>query len=477
MPSVDDQFNMGRVPLRPLPYKNKDLATCSEIMVDYGEDTSTYHIYITHHSDKTKVIDLTNKIINEIIPNAPINANQFQITIEGIKDPTSLKDLINFIYKRFVYPDNMNGFDYDRDITKVFDPTTKSVLLRNTDGTYILPVTSTDNVYDKSGTSIQDRLDSMTRLGFGMTYIYTTSQDQSTFEFDYPFQNYSDYLEVRIGTTFVDKTRYQISNITDGDGNYTSGTITFIGETVEKGRRIDILFMYNALAKSDGKYEYMYGGNIANASISAIKLEKTSDSYTLADSSSIATSKAVYNLYQHLSTIATENIDSAVWALDNTTVNNVISVKLTEDITAKDVCFLSVLMKSNKVSNTAVKLTVNGTAKTKNILNPDGTALTRGFMVNKNIKLLWVKEQDRFFLVSSGATITSSRFIYTCTDQETVISYKSLSYNTGDLITVYRNGVRLFQDLDYSVNEAKEEITLYVRTEDGERIVFETISA
>ena len=477
MPSVNDQFDMGRAPLRPLPYKNRKLAYCNEFMIDYGEN-GTYHMYIVHHSDKTKIIDLTNKIINEILPNAPINANQFQITIEGVEDPTSLKDLINFIYKRFVYPNNLNGFNYDRDIEKVFDPTTKNVLLQNTDGTIMLPITSTDNVLDKSGTSIQDRLDSMTRLGFGMTYIYCTSDDQSTFEFDYPFPNYSDYVEVRVGTTFVDKTRYQISNIMDSEGNYSSATITFIGETIENGRRIDILFMYNALAKSDGKYEYMYGGNIANSSINITKLEKVSDSFTLPDSSSVATSKAVYNLYQQLATMATENINSAVWGLDTSSDQSVIKFSVTEDFRTRDACFISLLMKTNKLSTCTVSADIAGTSVTGiKIYNPDGTALSRGFLANKNIKFLWVKAKNAFYLVSTGATISSSKMVYSCTDQETVISYKDLSYNNGDLIQVYRNGVRLFQDLDYSVNEAKEEITLYVRTEDGERIVFESITA
>lgn len=476
MPSLDDQFNMGRAPVRPMPYKNRELAYCNEFLIDYGED-GTYHMFIVHHSDKTKVIDLTNKIINEILPNAPINANQFQITIEGVKDPTSLKDLINFIYKRFVYPNNLNGFNYDRDIEKVFDPTTKNVLLQNTDGTIMLPITSTDNVLDKSGTSIQDRLDSMTRLGFGMTYIYCTSDDQSTFEFDYPFPNYSDYVEVRVGTTFVDKTRYQISNIMDSEGNYSSATITFINETIENGRRIDILFMYNALAKSDGKYEYMSGANIANSSIAAIKLEKISDSYTLPDSSSLATSRAVYNLYRQLAAIATENINSTIWALDTSNSVSTIVFGTSDNFRERETCFVSILMKTSKNSSATISANINGTSVTGiRIYNPDGSILSRGFIANKNVKFLWVKSNNAFYLVSSGTPISSSRLIYSCTDQETVISYKDLSYSSEDLIHVYRNGVRLFRDLDYSVNEATEEITLYVRTEEGERIIFETIS-
>ena len=135
-------------------------------------------------------------------------------------------------------------------------------------------------------------------------------------------------------------------------------------------------------------------------------------------------------------------------------------------------------MKTNKTSTCRIKVLGDGfTMSGMKILNPDGTTPSRGFLANKNVKFLWVKAKNAFYLVSTGATISASKMVYTCTDQETVISYKDLSYNNGDLIQVYRNGVRLFQDLDYSVNEAKEEITLYVRTEDGEIIVFESISA
>jgi hypothetical protein len=240
--------------------------------------------------------------------------------------------------------------------------------------------------------------------------------------------------------------------------------------------------MYNALAKSDGKYEYMAGSNIANASVATIKLEKTSDSYMLPDSTSVATSKAVYNLYEQFVAKSTENTDSAVWAIDTNSTQDKIIIDVPKNFSTEDTCFFSILTKSSKSSTTTITANITsssytGTLTGLKIYNPDGTALSRGFAANKNIKLLWVAKNKAFYLISSGSTVSSSRYIYTCTDQETVISYSTLSYNTGDLIHVYRNGVRLFQDLDYSMNEKTEEITLYVRTEEGERIVFETISA
>ena len=62
----------------------------------------------------------------------------------------------------------------------------------------------------------------------------------------------------------------------------------------------------------------------------------------------------------------------------------------------------------------------------------------------------------------------------TCKDDETVIPFNALQYNNSSIIRVYRNGVRLFQDLDYHMDKMAETITLFVRTELDERIVFES---
>ena len=72
--------------------------------------------------------------------------------------------------------------------------------------------------------------------------------------------------------------------------------------------------------------------------------------------------------------------------------------------------------------------------------------------------------------------LTTTRYIHTCRDDERDISYNMLGYEVGSVIRVYRNGVRLFEDLDYSINRQTEIITLFTRTEEGERIVFEAMT-
>lgn len=474
MESLNDQFNHGRIPIKPIPYKDRNLSQCNEILIDYGED-GTYHIYITHHNDPNKYIDITALIVKEMLPKAEINANQFTITIKGNKDPQSLMDIINFIYKRFTYADDPSGFVFERDRDKLFDPTTINVLLKTTDGQIQLPVTIADNVYDKNGISIQDRLNNNVKLGFSTTYLYTTQQDQTSYEFEYPFEDYPDMLEVRIGTTYVDNTRYSITKHYDSEGHYRTGTLTFIGEGIENGRRIDLVWIFNTVYNDGGKLEFISGSKIADSTIPICKLEKYSNSYSYPDSNSVATSKALSNLYVDLTESINANNQNLFHCLDRSFDNNN-SIRIDINRAPQNNDIFIVALNSNKTS--AARFIVGYdhciSPEIYSIKMPDGSNLIRGF---RNNQILKFKITDGIAVILSGVAneIRSNKYIHNCVDQEYDISFKDLEYNTGDLIHVYRNGVRLFQDLDYSVNTTEQTITLFVRTEQGERIVFESI--
>ena len=198
--SINDQYNMGRIPLRPLALTDKANAQTKELIIDYKGDKPTYHIYITDAKDRTKLIDITQLILDEAFP--IINADNFKISIEGILNPENLRDIINFIYKRFLMPDNSNGFNYNNDWKKLYDPLTKSILLKDTDNVVYLPVTTADNVYDADGATLQDRLDNISRVGFATSFVTATAQGQTSFKLEYPFPDYSsggNYIEVKIG--------------------------------------------------------------------------------------------------------------------------------------------------------------------------------------------------------------------------------------------------------------------------------------
>lgn len=394
--SINDQYNMGRIPLRPLALSDKALAQTKELIIDYKGDNPTYHIYITDTKDRTKLIDITQLILDEAFP--IINADNFKISIEGIMDAQSLRDIINYIYKRFLMPENANGFNYANDWKKLYDPLTKSILMKDTDNIIYLPVTTADNIYDANGTTLQDRLDNMIRVGFATDFVRATTQSQTSFKIEYPFPDYSaggNYIEVKIGSTYIDPSRYEIIDEVSSDGHVYGATLNLVNEGLEKGRAINFLFIYNSADTSNGLNEYLYGGLIANNSIPINKMQKSSDRYDLADSTSVATSKALYNLYKF-----------CCEALGTTPASK--------------------------------------------------PATTPG-----NYK------------------ISTNRYVYTIkNDKENTIGYSGLMYNTGEdhNIFVYRNGVRLFESIDYSIDTSKKTITVYVNTEQYEKFVFEYYS-
>ena len=466
--SLHDQYQMARTPLKPLPYKNKELAQNSEFMIDYVGDKPNYHLYIVDAEDSTKIIDITAIMIREAF------GNDLTVNIDGQEEPISLHDLLNFIYKRFLYPDNPEGFDYSTDGFKLNLDTTKIVLQRNTDGTYFLPVTTADAVYDKYGNNIQDRLDKMARLGFAMEYIKATEENQSVFEFSYPFlnyMNYGNYFELRIGTVFIDRSRYQYTENFDEDGNAYGATITFFNETIEYDRRIDIFFIYNATDVGQPNTDSINGGQITRGSISYNKLEKVSDQYTLNDGSAIASAKAVYNLYSDFSDAINNANGSSYFVMDQSDLATRMEINLSPyGTTMPDSRYilLNIIPSVKKNANFDLNVRFADRVMTYSVITDSGVPMGRmiKILINASMAKPLTLVEDM---------LTTTRYIYTCEDAETTISYRGLEYAVGAQIYVYRNGVKLFPDLDYSINKADETIELFVRTELDERIVFEAL--
>lgn len=502
--SYDDQFEHGRIPIKVLPYRERARAQCNELMIAYGDcdengNPCDYHIYITHHTDPNRYIDITNMIMKEYIPQVKINGDQFTITIDGQDKSWNLKDLLNYIWSRFAHAEDPTGFVYDEDIEKVLDDKAIDVLLQTTDGTVQLPITSADNVFDNEGISIQSRLDNMTRLGFAISYLYANTHNQQEFTFTYPFEDYPDMLEVRIGTVFVDRTRYTITNHEDEDGHYRTGTITFINNgaindiKVEKNRRIDLIWIFNSAYQKDSKLEFMSGSKIANFSIPTCKLQSVSNSYLLPNSDFIASSKALYDAYMSLMGMITED-GSAYVGIDTSDSSTSINVQINVDVenlnfdeVAENHIFY-IIPKTDKIcpANDYIDMTVrfdNGSIYVAPLFKLqllDGSKIEK-LKSNKVYKFAYDHDNDQMYLLNVdevGKTINTERYIYDCEDGLYVIPYSDfVNYNKDtDTLHIYRNGVRLFRDIDYQLNETTKELTLFVRTELGERIVFEALS-
>lgn len=474
MPEMNSQFEHGRIPLKPLAYDNKDIAQCNELVVDYGESGS-YHIYIVDSNDNTKLIDLT--AINRTALESDTTADEMQITLDGIDTPALLKTVINFLYQNFVYQDNSDGFSVERDLSKVNNGT--SILLKDVNNNILLPVTSVENVIDSSGVSVKERLDNITKVSFNVVYLTATEDNQSIFEFEYPYENYSDFIEVRVNGEYINSNEYHIRNITDDENNYTSAIIT-LSSGVALNSKVDILFLYNSTINSTAKPNTINGTSIANYSIPTTKLVKVSDSYSLNDPTCVASSAAVFNLYNDISSLLSRNGDAAIWGVDNSTLDNVISISVDKDFKNMYPLILSIITSNPKKSTAILRLNhLNSDDPyiyNLNIKHLDGSNLTRGIPANKVISLLAYPNNLVAYIISENNGLKSSRYIHKCTDQETEISYANLNYTIGDTIHVFRNGGRLFADLDYSIDTVAEKINLFVRTEDGETIVFEALN-
>jgi hypothetical protein len=477
MSSLNDQFEHGRLPLRPLSYENRKLAQPDELLIDYGNTgDENYHIYIADTKDPSKLIDITEMMVQKMLPSEKLNVDQFEITLEGEKDPSTLKDIINYIYKRFIWPENYGIFDYARDSYKLFDSGAINTLLRDAQGDVILPVTFADNVFYKNGKTLQDNFNESTRLGIKRTTFYTKANTKA-YTFDYPFNNYMDDIDVRWNSVYLDASKYSITPNINNDGNFSSGTITLISDgAVGNNEQVDLIFTYNAKAYQDSKYEYMDGKNISIRSIPSSRLEKTSNEYSLDDETSIATSKALYNLYLDIVELLDNNSMNVSYNVDMSGNSRVIKITSDTNIVEEDYFLCNVLLDTKKRFDSTAVITY-GTSSTKvDIVDAVGKDLTRGLPAGKIAKFLWIKSENKLKLITSDlSNLRSSRWVYKCLESEKTICYCGMNYELGACITVYKNGLRLFEDIDYSINTKDETITLFNQTTDGDVIVFEAL--
>ena len=470
MAVIQDAFEHGRIPLRPLAYKLKELAQCNELVVDYSGENANYHIYIVSEDDPNNLIDITDKIIEEVFNNSNINVNNFEISIDGVS--INLKDLLNEIYNKLIYSESLD-FNSD-EYYKLFEANAHKIILKDNRSNYIVPATTIDNVYDSNGNTLADRIgEGMPRISFSSVSIKATTNNQTTFTFTYPCTNYSGFIDIRIGSVYIDKTRYNIVNNMNEDNNYSTATLTFIDDTkIEKNRKIDIFFIYDSISASKSN-NIIDGASIANKSISIDKLYKTSD-LIRNDSSSIATSAAVYSLFNILTmTVETNNI---FWSIDDN-ITSYLKCKIDENINQSAIITITTINKKTDLSK--IVITKDNTDKeySLKLINSDEN-ITSVIPAGRTIRIIIDDINNKAYLISDNIySLQKTRYVYTCTEDGGFdISYAGLNYEPTSIIDVYRNGVKLFEGIDYHRNIYAEKIVLYVRKNEGERFVFEALT-
>ena len=476
MTDHNDQFHMGRIPIRPYAYSKAKNATqqnetgvCAELLIDYiahdGQTAPTFDIYLVDPEDRSKFINLSHLIRTQ----TPMgNANDLTIEINGWEHEVTLKDIINRIFARYIFPDteSENFLDIANKIANK-DPNIISPVLTDEDGHILLPITSAENVYDNNGRTLQDKLDSMTRVGFANTFV-TAAERGRVFTFNFPFQDYQqagNYFEVMIGGTVINKSRYHIvESSPDSDGHIpTEAQIVFTDHDIEKGRTITFLFIYNCSADASKMY-IMSGANIAAGSLPHTAFSKMTDSYLYNDPTCVASAAALYNLYMAF----IQSNPYCVYAVDTNNTASMISITTSNQITEGTT--VTILTKCEK--NVGCKLSINGDTGVDIYYN--GSVLNKKIPGNKMVRFIYMG--GKYYIKNiDDYVISPVRYARTLSDRQTVVDFENLDIDTKEQLFVYRNGVRLFEGLDYTVNWADKTITLIIRGEAKEKIVFEVL--
>lgn len=470
--SLQSDFDMGRIPLRPLPYENKSLAFTHELLVDSTGDDPSYHIYITDSEDNKKFIDLSSIILKE-----GLNSKDLTITIDGVKEPLALNNLIAYIYKRFLHINDIGGFKTNRDMPILLDKDNKNVLLQDINGHIVFPVVRAESVFDSNGNSLQDNLNAITHIGYTRDELVAEIDNQKVFNGTYPFINYSknsNYMELRKDGMIISPERYHITDKADAEGNVYGFNLSFPLETFPLGSKIEILYLYNTKSVVNTVLP-IDGHQVSNKSLSSAKLEKVSDNYMLNDGSSIASSKAVFNLFHHVSNALSSVGGDSFFVKDLSTTNKMIIISLTNENFhfTNNYVMLNVLTASSKMDDVMLRILYNSNNST--VTKELALSLSEGGVgANKMLRIL-VNDQEAVLFDVTTIKLNKGRYIHFSYPNEKTISFADLDYNqsTG-LIDVYRNGIKLFEDIDYSIDYMRQAITLFVPTTTSEKIVFES---
>lgn len=445
----------ARIPVIPLPYKNKELAVEKELIIDYGHDDKYPNLYIVDENDRTKLWDITAGIIHSI-QGAP--GDDFTVEIEGL-GTISLGDVLNLLYTISLTHDEA----WSVETLKEMIPTT----IVDNKGIVYAPRTLSTNVFMDSGETIDVRLKSISKVGLAMRHVIASEERQQTFTIPFPFDNYlseGNSFWIYVGGIMVDSRRYYISE----DGT----KITFIDaeDYVEKDRTCTFLFWYNSATPDTGVLLVMDGKYITPRTIETNRLANTSDSIDLNDPEAVATARAVCTLRNVLN----ERIDNFTGNVSVTCLADVSStatelvVKI-PNYTLTDSNMLHIRLREDLAPNATLQVNNEPAMPIYNGNNRVQAGPLAGEIINVSFSSL----ENRFYIygVSNFKLETT---IYHNSPEEGLSNIPfNLSYDPlVDKLDVYYNGIRMFPNINYTLNESSITLLDFV-SEVGDTFTFE----
>lgn len=314
------------------------------------------------------------------------------------------------------------------------------------DGIKVAPRTLASLVYTSTGELVENKLKQISRIGRTVQQVVAEEDNQRTFTIPFPFESYfenGNSMDVIVGSVIMDVTRYSISN----------GSITFVNtdDGVAAGRNVTFIFWYNCEApNSDLASSVINGSYIANNSIPSSKIEKISNDIRLNDNTSIASSQAVYNVYETLSkkltrvtnnfkakAITTGTGDSLVITLPRFTLVDGSNI----DITLHEDMLANATLKVN--TEAAYPIKINGN-------NVPSNAYAAGQVLS-----LYYNDVLEEFDIMTYSDYKISSYNYHCTPAEgaSIITFTIPNYVAGITpLRVYQNNLRLFEELNYTLS-------------------------
>lgn len=448
------RFN-ARIPVIPLPYKDRRLAVEKELVIDYGHDDVYPTIYIVDEKDRTKLWDITQGIRDSV---STMPGDNLTIEIDGV-GTFELGDLLNLLYT--IGLTHKEDFSIE-DLQKMI-PTT----IIDNQGVLYAPRTLSANVFTESGESIDVRLKSFSRLGNALRYVVATEERQQTFVIPYPFENYTtegNTFWIYVGGILVDSRRYYVSE----DGS----TLTFIDsdDYVEKGRTCMFSFWYNSSTPDTGVLLVMDGKYITPYSIETNRLANVSDAINLNDPTAIASSKAVKTLYDVIS----QRIDSIA---GNKSISAT-SMGTATELIAKVNPEYELADTNNIYLRLHVNLGASATLKINDYpafpIYSGNTKVASGPQAGDILELSFNALENRFYVYNTTRyRLLKSNYIYYAKAGETRINFDIPSYNALiDNLHVYQNNSRLFEQVNYYLNETSIDLIGY-ESEEDDVFVFE----
>ena len=168
-----------------------------------------------------------------------------------------------------------------------------------------------------------------------------------------------------------------------------------------------------------------------------------------------------------------QNYPYALYGTDSNDTNS-ITVNVGNGATITNGTTLYTITSNNKTTN--CKTIVNGIDY--GVIQYGNQNISRSIPANTKVKLIYIGNKWHIKFLDEYV-ITPARYIQTLVDLQTEVSYDGLAMDyvtaSREQLMVYKNGVRLFEGLDYRDDRSNKKITLLVPGENQDKIVFEIL--